>query len=88
MNFLLGVLRRIVSFFGKSFLKIAQIIIGVFMVLIGLWFVLAPVTHQFLTKQEALQDAPFLWLIIPVGIIQIFIGLSMLKPLFPDKTNG
>ena len=88
MTFLFKLLRRLFGFFGKRFLKIAQIVIGIFMVLIGLWFVLAPVTQQFLTKQDALQDTPFLWLIIPVGIIQILIGLSLLKPLFPDKSGG
>lgn len=81
-------LRKLAGFFAGRFLKIAQVILGIFMVLMGSWFVLAPVTQQFLSKQEELQETPFLWLIIPVGIIQILIGLSMLRPLFLPPSKG
>lgn len=80
---------KIIAFIARRLLKIGKILIGIFMILMGGWFLLAPITQQFFSKQDALQDAPFLWLIVPVGIVQILIGFSMLRPFFsdPPKTD-
>lgn len=88
MTIIKTLLRKLGSFLARRLMKIGKILIGVFMILMGGWFVMAPVTQQFFTKQEALQDAPFLWLIVPVGIVQILIGISLLRPLFQGKSSG
>ncbi len=88
MTIIKSLLGKLASFLTRRLLKIGKILIGIFMILMGGWFVMAPVTQQFFAKQEAMQDAPFLWLIVPVGIVQILIGASLLRPLFQDKSSG
>jgi|GEM_PF-5801349 len=82
MNFLRLIISNILKFFTRRLMFILRLGVGIFMILIGVWFVLAPISQQFLAKQDALQDTPYLWLIVPVGIIQIVIGTGILRPLF------
>lgn len=74
--------KRIGNFLARRLMTIGRILIGIFMILIGAWFILAPITQQFLTKADALAQSPYLWLIVPVGILQIAIGISILRPIF------
>ena len=64
---------------------IGRVIVGIFMLLIGGWFVLAPITQQFFAKADMLQETPYLWLIVPAGLLQIAIGVSILRPVFKSK---
>lgn len=74
-------LQRLFAFLTRRLMLILRIGIGIFMILIGGWFILAPITQQFLSVDTAVSDYPYLWLIVPVGIVQIIIGISLLKPL-------
>lgn len=80
--------RRVISFLTRRFVQVGRVIIGIFMILMGLWFSLAPVTQQFATQSDALQDAPYIWLIIPVGILQIGLGYTILRPLWHKKSQS
>lgn len=82
MTFLRRIISNILKFFTRRLMFILRLVVGIFMILIGVWFVLAPISQQFFEKQDALQDTPYLWLIVPVGIIQIVIGTGILRPLF------
>ncbi|MGJ3238781.1 MAG: hypothetical protein ACFE0Q_08760 [Anaerolineae bacterium] len=82
MAFLRGIGRVIWRFLVGRFTVVLRVLVGVFMCLLGLWFVLAPITQQFFARSEALQASPFVWLIVPVGILQIAIGWSILRPLW------
>lgn len=88
MSLITALLRKIASFLARRFMKVVRIIVGIFMILLGGWFVLAPITQQFFSKQDILQDAPYLWLIVPVGLVQILIGFSVLRPLFRNTSSG
>ncbi|MGB7338524.1 MAG: hypothetical protein WBC91_06495 [Phototrophicaceae bacterium] len=78
---------RLIAFLMRRFVQVGRLLIGIFMIFIGLWFSLAPFTQQFATS-DALQDAPYVWLIIPVGILQIAIGYTLLRPLWHTETKS
>ncbi|MEM9951665.1 MAG: hypothetical protein AAF846_08705 [Chloroflexota bacterium] len=85
MNWLKHLGRLIISFFSRRLVWIGRIVVGLFMIGLGLWFTFAPITQQFLMQTEALQQSPYLWLIVPVGLLQISIGYSLLRPLWHKK---
>ena len=70
------------KFITRRFMMLGRIVIGIFMILMGGWFVLAPITQQFLAKADILQQSPYLCLIVPLGLLQIAIGISILRPTF------
>lgn len=76
---------KIGKFLARRFMIIGRIVVGIFMMLMGGWFVLAPITQQFLAKADTLQQSPYLWLIVPLGLLQIAIGISILRPIFLKK---
>lgn len=80
-------LNPIKTFLLQRLMHILRLLTGLFMLAIGLWFLLAPITQQFFSKTEELQDAPFLWLIVPLGLLQIAIGMSILRGLHKPSTK-
>lgn len=78
---------NILKFFSRRLMFLIRLAVGIFMILMGAWFVIAPISQQFFDKQDVLRDAPYLWLIVPFGILQIFIGGGILRPLFRKKNS-
>lgn len=62
-----------------------RVLIGGFMLLMGAWFTLAPITQRFFANLDILAQMPALWLIVPLGILQITVGISILRPLFSNN---
>lgn len=84
MRFLRRILRGIVRRFGL----LIRLLIGGFMVVMGSWFLLAPFTQQFYAQLDILADMPALWLIVPLGILQIAVGVGILRPLFSSSDEN
>lgn len=76
-----NIFSKIGKFLARRFMIIGRIVVGIFMMLMGGWFVLAPITQQFLAKVDTLQQSPYLCLIVPLGLLQIAIGISILRPI-------
>ncbi|MEL6309505.1 MAG: hypothetical protein AAFR81_14945 [Chloroflexota bacterium] len=81
MRFLRGIFRAIMRRFGM----LVRLLVGGFMLLMGGWFLLAPFTQQFYAQLDILADMPALWLIVPLGILQIAVGVGILRPVFSSK---
>ena len=88
MTFLKAIFSWLGRFFAGRLVFVLRLGVGVFMMGMGVWFVLAPIVQQFAIKDEALRDYPFLLLIVPVGLVQISIGVGLLRPLFVRKSSG
>lgn len=79
LSFMKEVFSRIFGFFAGRVMYVVRVLIAVFMIMMGIWFTIAPIVQQFNIKEEALRNYPYLVLIVPVGLLQIGIGISLIR---------
>ena len=83
-----AIFSSIFRFFAGRVMYILRILIAIFMIMMGIWFAIAPIVQQFSVKDEALRNYPYLMLIVPVGLLQIGIGISLIQSTKLRKHNA